>query len=133
MTLRVGVTGERHNWRHPIEVHHLLEENTLDRQNIEYRRQDGSSLCRIFFFQAEDGIRDLTVTGVQTCALPISRDDTGRAARSPAPPTSCASPKTRWCCWRTSCPTCIVPSIREKDPMRYERQEIGRASCRERV
>src|SRR2546430_12585287 len=26
---------------------------------------------RLFFFQAEDGIRDLTVTGVQTCALPI--------------------------------------------------------------
>src|SRR2546427_8287374 len=26
-----------------------------------------------FFFQAEDGIRDLTVTGVQTCALPILR------------------------------------------------------------
>src|SRR2546430_11110351 len=25
-----------------------------------------------FFFQAEDGIGDLTVTGVQTCALPIS-------------------------------------------------------------
>src|SRR2546430_8409125 len=32
------------------------------------------SLCSdvfFFFFQAEDGIRDLTVTGVQTCALPI--------------------------------------------------------------
>src|SRR2546427_4329754 len=29
-----------------------------------------SVLC-FFFFQAEDGIRDLTVTGVQTCALPI--------------------------------------------------------------
>src|SRR2546430_4571696 len=28
--------------------------------------------CSVFFFQAEDGIRDLTVTGVQTCALPIS-------------------------------------------------------------
>src|SRR5438270_12075607 len=27
-----------------------------------------------FFFQAEDGIRDLTVTGVQTCALPISKE-----------------------------------------------------------
>src|SRR5206468_4563805 len=27
-----------------------------------------------FFFQAEDGIRDLIVTGVQTCALPISLD-----------------------------------------------------------
>src|SRR5207245_4840351 len=26
----------------------------------------------VFFFQAEDGIRDATVTGVQTCALPIS-------------------------------------------------------------
>src|SRR2546430_4420358 len=29
----------------------------------------------VFFFQAEDGIRDLTVTGVQTCALPISVED----------------------------------------------------------
>src|SRR5256886_3863394 len=32
-----------------------------------------SSLSFRFFFQAEDGIRDLTVTGVQTCALPIYR------------------------------------------------------------
>src|SRR2546422_6633067 len=32
-------------------------------------------VCRLvffFFFQAEDGIRDVAVTGVQTCALPIS-------------------------------------------------------------
>src|SRR5699024_11625536 len=29
-------------------------------------------LCFCFFFQAEDGIRDRNVTGVQTCALPIS-------------------------------------------------------------
>src|SRR5207245_7175509 len=40
-----------------------------------------------FFFQAEDGIRDATVTGVQTCALPISanvasRSATGRRAGS---------------------------------------------------
>src|SRR5207245_6229906 len=28
--------------------------------------------CFVFFFQAEDGIRVATVTGVQTCALPIS-------------------------------------------------------------
>src|SRR5256884_3961523 len=28
-----------------------------------------------FFFQAEDGIRDVAVTGVQTCALPISSRD----------------------------------------------------------
>src|SRR3712207_7601776 len=33
-----------------------------------------NSYCRrgyLFFFQAEDGIRDIGVTGVQTCALPI--------------------------------------------------------------
>src|SRR2546430_12010960 len=44
-----------------------------------YMREDGvrSSDSAVslrgcyFFFQAEDGIRDLTVTGVQTCALPI--------------------------------------------------------------
>src|SRR2546427_2270607 len=37
----------------------------------------------VFFFQAEDGIRDLTVTGVQTCALPIYRAarETGRGRR----------------------------------------------------
>src|SRR6516164_7568986 len=35
-----------------------------------------------FFFQAEDGIRDGTVTGVQTCALPISK---------PAPPSTALS------------------------------------------
>src|SRR5438445_13562881 len=31
--------------------------------------------CCSFFFQAEDGIRDIGVTGVQTCALPISQYD----------------------------------------------------------
>src|SRR5256886_12210502 len=36
-----------------------------------------------FFFQAEDGIRDLTVTGVQTCALPIcSPSSSSRTAPS---------------------------------------------------
>ena len=30
------------------------------------------TFCIFFFFQAEDGIRDTSVTGVQTCALPIS-------------------------------------------------------------
>src|SRR5207249_7465867 len=39
-------------------------------------------MCFFFFFQAEDGIRDRNVTGVQTCALPILFfffDDRGRA------------------------------------------------------
>src|SRR5256886_7279008 len=34
--------------------------------------RDTAFVVFFFFFQAEDGIRDLTVTGVQTCALPIS-------------------------------------------------------------
>src|SRR2546430_17274362 len=39
-------------------------------------------LYLFFFFQAEDGIRDLTVTGVQTCALPISCEQPPRAVLS---------------------------------------------------
>src|SRR5690348_17781734 len=37
-----------------------------------------------FFFQAEDGIRDGRVTGVQTCALPISSSGAGAAAGAAA-------------------------------------------------
>src|SRR5699024_11764714 len=36
------------------------------------RPQHQHLLLALFFFQAEDGIRDRNVTGVQTCALPIS-------------------------------------------------------------
>src|SRR2546426_3520378 len=39
-------------------------------------------MCLFFFFQAEDGIRDYKVTGVQTCALPISRAGRGDGAQS---------------------------------------------------
>src|SRR5690606_39471598 len=35
-------------------------------------RVGASTSASFFFFQAEDGIRDFHVTGVQTCALPIS-------------------------------------------------------------
>src|SRR2546430_8372822 len=47
-----------------------------------------------FFFQAEDGIRDLTVTGVQTCALPIS-SPTGSPASTgrPTPSVTWATPR----------------------------------------
>src|SRR2546427_1182966 len=49
----------------------------------------GGDSCAIltlifFFFQAEDGIRDLTVTGVQTCALPISWLGAGGGAAASA-------------------------------------------------
>src|SRR2546430_6828736 len=50
----------------------------------------------IFFFQAEDGIRDLTVTGVQTCALPIFTAN----SKSPGTwifwATVAARPSSRW-------------------------------------
>src|SRR2546430_10311844 len=47
-----------------------------------YQRLIRDSIRFFFFFQAEDGIRDLTVTGVQTCALPIS---TPRVRHPPNP------------------------------------------------
>src|SRR5262249_57242816 len=63
-----------------------------------------------FFFQAEDGIRDWSVTGVQTCALPISR----------------RRPRNRR----------AVHNLRHRQARGralVRRREIGRASCRERV
>src|SRR2546427_9555564 len=93
-----------------------------------------SSGCS-FFFQAEDGIRDLTVTGVQTCALPISPLGTlwKRLQEKPKPPVDVdpTIPKPL---------NDIVMKALEVEPEdRWARaremahQQIGRASCRERV
>src|SRR2546430_3631643 len=46
-------------------------------------REHRADALWFFFFQAEDGIRDLTVTGVQTCALPIWTRAPARAAGRP--------------------------------------------------
>src|SRR5256885_11292144 len=43
------------------------------------------SVSFFFFFQAEDGIRDYKVTGVQTCALPIFRDPASPERRAADP------------------------------------------------
>src|SRR3989440_3260961 len=49
-----------------------------------------------FFFQAEDGIRDLIVTGVQTCALPIySKLDPRPPVEEPPPAVETVSPEGR--------------------------------------
>src|SRR3954452_25636956 len=51
-----------------------------------------------FFFQAEDGIRDADVTGVQTCALPISTrssDGKGKSAAKPKLPDKDTSRELR--------------------------------------
>src|SRR5206468_4557043 len=50
--------------------------------NFGRRVRNRRQLNSFFFFQAEDGIRDLIVTGVQTCALPIFHRPSG--ARSAA-------------------------------------------------
>src|SRR5574340_654344 len=54
-------------------------------------------ICIFFFFQAEDGIRDLLVTGVQTCALPISlpKPPAGRALSEGKEAPQAAFPS--WC------------------------------------
>src|SRR5437870_11363037 len=84
-----------------------------------------------FFFQAEDGIRDGHVTGVQTCALPISlhepADRGGRRVHRAAGARLLSPP--------------APAGDRARDRARHRArairaglgQEIGRASCRERV
>src|SRR2546427_704744 len=51
--------------------HHAAHDESVPK-TMKWAPQPGVAF-HCFFFQAEDGIRDLTVTGVQTCALPISR------------------------------------------------------------
>ena len=43
----------------------------MDPQKTHYKISFSATFLKIIFFQAEDGIRDYKVTGVQTCALPI--------------------------------------------------------------
>src|SRR2546429_1488398 len=54
-----------------------------------------SDVLVFFFFQAEDGIRDVAVTGVQTCALPISRSDLCRRLFCPRPRRRACRPRRR--------------------------------------
>src|SRR5690349_23026063 len=84
-----------------------------------------------FFFQAEDGIRDLYVTGVQTCALPISRPTTcwATAFTVPSPPAATTTRSVAMAA-STAEPRSTPGSIRTTSA---SGREIGRASCRERV
>src|SRR5256885_4403367 len=87
----------------------------------------------VFFFQAEDGIRDYKVTGVQTCALPIytltpmtcSGESSGRcwSAASTAASSS-ASPS----------PTDAASENQRSGGCTgsWSKREIGRAACRGR-
>src|SRR2546422_10587615 len=97
-----------------------------------------------FFFQAEDGIRDVAVTGVQTCALPIwdrlLADGEGWADEKPdgqeqrlheLPHTPRARSKFRDA---TNLTSGRGRPLGDEPPRRHlDLREIGRASCRERV
>src|SRR2546422_5876401 len=92
-----------------------------------------------FFFQAEDGIRDVAVTGVQTCALPISPMlrplvllFAVAIAAVPAPPAAAQQPR-RTPPARRRPPPVTAPRIpTPRSVLGFEPGEIGRASCRER-
>src|SRR3712207_6999486 len=82
-------------------------------------------MSSFFFFQAEDGIRDIGVTGVQTCALPIywpARGQRSGGARRPSGLARRFRPerwRLRWASWGARGGGGAT--------------EIGRASWRERV
>src|SRR5437762_8647694 len=82
--------------------------------------------CLCFFFQAEDGIRDTSVTGVQTCALPILRSRQFVDETRTQLILERFEPRARD---RMHQPWLQVSSGRRA----RRRGEIGRASCRESV
>src|SRR2546430_4972440 len=99
-------------------------------------------LLDIVFFKAEDGIRELTVTGLQTCALPIST--TTRSSSFPSPQRSSTRGTTRVCgrsaVARLARAGSRVTTARISNPPAARMTgawktapEIGRASCWERV
>src|SRR5690606_40972543 len=74
-----------------------------------------------FFFQAEDGIRDFHVTGVQTCALPISFSPAGKRIK----PRFSA-------CWIKGC-TAIsnsIPIINPLERISLTREQVSRSEER---
>src|SRR5437016_7516835 len=92
----------------------------------------------VFFFQPEDGIRDWSVTGVQTCALPISaplrRSRASEGRERAMPPALRGDGETRHRNMRTrlappGARPCSCPIWEGIPP---GEAKIGRASCRER-
>src|SRR5690606_39578459 len=98
------------------------------------------SVRAVFFFQAEDGIRDFHVTGVQTCALPISAKSDGP---SPAPTSTpctgnCARGGVQCCACHqsqpeaTSAPSSNAAAMRHRHENRSEERRVGK-ECRTSV
>src|SRR5205807_4876071 len=74
----------------------------------------------VFFFQAEDGIRDYKVTGVQTCALPISGEVRARGPRGAWTRRCGAKPP------RGAEPDRAAPRRRSRVPHRSEERRVGK-------
>src|SRR5947209_11441205 len=85
-----------------------------------------------FFFQAEDGIRDIGVTGVQTCALPIYFEISQRAGIAIEACTFLGSSFIRFFAegWTLDK---LLKLTEEAVTFAVSEGQIGRASCRERV
>src|SRR5438876_7308446 len=88
--------------------------------------------CFFFFFQAEDGIRDGRVTGVQTCALPILKNAmlslTSRISHSITPPLANNAGNDSMAFFIR------LARVSSKGKLCVAQiAQIGRASCRERV
>src|SRR5207249_6202659 len=94
--------------------------------------------CCFFFFQAEDGIRDRNVTGVQTCALPILRRwKVAREEWAKNEKPARAAMKIFETLYalhgRIDREAERVELVLGDGILSWSRAEIGRASCRERV
>src|SRR5687768_18599606 len=90
----------------------------------------GQFLHGRFFFQAEDGIRDVAVTGVQTCALPIFAP--GAAGRSAAPGAT-ARPRGARATSRRSEERRVGKECRSRwPPYHYKKEKAQYESVRER-
>src|SRR2546429_4603833 len=88
-----------------------------------------------FFFQAEDGIRDVAVTGVQTCALLICTEPSGLKAFLPPLPTDLTTKQQNTVTVRTvrADGSADLENRFDRFDLESDLPEIGRVSCRERV
>src|SRR2546429_4622924 len=85
-----------------------------------------------FFFQAEDGIRDVAVTGVQTCALPISHPFGQGHLREPGIFPHLSNRQRQVNLLQCSLKSLAIRRALPRASLN-DLPEIGRASCRERV
>src|SRR2546429_3751835 len=91
-------------------------------------------LLLFFFFQAEDGIRDVAVTGVQTCALPISFIEQGGGETIVPGGLDCLLLVEFERETAAAARGVVGDAVRGlKHLTHWVETEIGRASCRERV